>query len=171
MGKLRKATSNFIRGMWRNHKIWTVVILFAFVTFIISPLISGFVDFFKNGTNPFREVQDQITSGVKGVLGLVIAAVAIGALFIVVDILGPSSGSGNGSAMSRLRSRASVHPQSDYREQERAAREARDAAEQGREALAALEKAGGDPATIQALQWEISQADQDAKKYQEWSED
>jgi hypothetical protein len=76
-----------------------------------------------------------------------------------------------GNALSNLVNRRSVHPQSDYRAQDRAAQEARDAAAQGRDALNALERAGGDPTTMQKLKWEIDRADRDAKNFQEWAED
>lgn len=103
------------------------------------------------------------------ILGLIVLAVVL--MLLTSSFGSGGGGTSDGTALGSLTSRSTVHPQSDYRAQERAAQEARDAARRGREALHALEQAGGDQQTMQNLRWEIKKADRDAETFQEWADD
>ena len=169
MSKLTKKIGGTLKGYWHHHKVWTLVIGFLVFAFIVSPVIDVVVDFIKDGTDPVAALKDQALMTGEVILGLIVLAVAL--MLLTSSFGGGGGGSSDGTALGSLTSRSTVHPQSDYRAQERAAQEARDAAKRGREALHALEQAGGDEQTMQNLRWEIKKADQDAETFQEWADD
>ena len=166
MSKLLKKTQAILKSYWHHHKVWSVIIGFLIFGFIISPLIDIAINYAKDGSDPVYALKDLAIS-----LGEIIAFLVLVPIVLALLSGGSGGGSPSGTALSNLENRSSVHPQSDYRAQDRAAQEARDAAAQGREALNALERAGGDPTTMQKLKWEIDRADRDAKNFQEWAED
>jgi hypothetical protein len=165
MSKFLKKMQATLKSYWHHHKVWSVIIGFIVFTIFVSPVISALIGFVKDGTNPITSLKNSESAEI--VVGLVFFAIC----FFLYELIPSGGGSPKGDALSDLENRSSVHPQSDYRAQDRAAQEARDAAAQGREALNALERAGGDPATMQKLKWEIDQADRDAKTFQEWADD
>ena len=174
MSKFLKKTQATLKSYWHHHKVWSVIIGLIVFTIFVSPVISAVIGFVKDGTSPIESLKNSESAEI--VVGLVFFTIC----FFLYELIPSGGGSPKGDALSNLENRtalnnlenrSSVHPQSDYRAQDRAAQEARDAAAQGREALNALERAGGDPTTMQKLKWEIDRADRDAKNFQEWAED
>jgi hypothetical protein len=147
--------------------VWSLIIAYIFGMLVVLPAIGILVGFIKDGKDPVMALKEHAV--------LLAQVIGAGVFWVIVVLFFFSSssvgGSPMGNALSNLVNRRSVHPQSDYRAQDRAAQEARDAAAQGRDALNALERAGGDPTTMQKLKWEIDRADRDAKNFQEWAED
>lgn len=169
MSKTSAKINAKVKHFWGAHKVWSLVLGFLFVVSVVLPVIGVLVDFLKDGSDPVEGLKTEamvlvqiIGSGIIAVIVLVLLSLNWGRW---------GGGSPSGTTLSNLENRSSVHPQSDYRAQDRAAQEARDAAAQGRDALNALERAGGDPTTMQKLKWEIDRADRDAKNFQEWAED
>jgi fatty acid desaturase len=169
-GKVSKISDKIterLKGFWRRHKVWSLIIAYIFGMLVVLPAIGILVGFIKDGKDPVMALKEHAV--------LLAQVIGAGVFWVIVVLFFFSSssvgGSPMGNALSNLVNRRSVHPQSDYRAQDRAAQEARDAAAQGRDALNALERAGGDPTTMQKLKWEIDRADRDAKNFQEWAED
>jgi len=169
-GKVSKISDKIterLKGFWRHHKVWSLIVAYLLGMLVVLPAIGILVGFIKDGKDP--------VTALKAHAVLLVQLICAGVFWVIVVLFFFSSssvgGSPMGNALSNLVNRSGVHPQSDYRAQERAAQEARNAAAQGREALSALERAGGDPSTIQKLQSEINQADRDAKTFQEWADD
>ena len=169
MSKTSEKISAKVKHFWGAHKVWSLVLGFLFVVFVVVPVIGVLVDFLKDGSDPIEGLKTEAMELVQ-IIGLGIIAVIV-LVLLSLNWGRWGGGSPSGTALSYLENRSSVHPQSDYRAQDRAAQEARDAAAQGRDALNALERAGGDPTTMQKLKWEIDRADRDAKNFQEWAED
>jgi hypothetical protein len=174
-GKVSKISDKIterLKGFWRRHKVWSLIIAYLFGMLVVLPAIGILVGFIKDGKDPVMALKAHAV--------LLVQLIGAGVFWVIVVLFFFSSSSVGGSpignalkgdALSNLENRRSVHPQSDYRAQERAAQEARIAAAQGLEALKALERAGGDPSTMQKLQSEINRADRDAKTFQEWADD
>ena len=174
-GKVSKISDKIterLKGFWRHHKVWSLIIAYLLGMLVILPAIGILVGFIKDGKDPVTALKAHAVL-LGRFIGLgVILVIAVLFFFSSSPVGGSPKGNVlKGNALSNLVNRSSVHPQSDYRAQDRAAQEARNAAAQGREALSALERAGGDPSTIQKLQSEINQADRDAKTFQEWADD
>jgi hypothetical protein len=169
-GKVSKISDKIterLKGFWRRHKVWSLIIAYIFGMLVVLPAIGILVGFIKDGKDPVMALKEHaVLLGRFIGLGIIIA---IAVLFYFSS--SSVGGSPMGNALSNLVNRRSVHSQSDYRAQERAAQEARDATAQGREALNALKRAGGDPTTMQQLQREIDRAESDAKTFQEWADD
>jgi hypothetical protein len=169
-GKVSKISDKIterLKGFWRRHKVWSLIIAYIFGMLVVLPAIGILVGFIKDGKDPVMALKEHaVLLGRFIGLGIIIA---IAVLFYFSS--SSVGGSPMGNALSNLVNRRSVHSQSYYRAQERAAQEARDATAQGREALNALKRAGGDPTTMQQLQREIDRAESDAKTFQEWADD
>jgi fatty acid desaturase len=169
-GKVSKISDKIterLKGFWRRHKVWSLIIAYIFGMLVVLPAIGILVGFIKDGKDPVMALKEHAV--------LLAQVIGAGVFWVIVVLFFFSSssvgGSPMGNALSNLVNRRSVHSQSDYRAQERAAQEARDATAQGREALNALKRAGGDPTTMQQLQREIDRAESDAKTFQEWADD
>ena len=166
-----KRTTTRISGkakeFWSHHKVWSVIIVILISGFFVLPGVSAIVDFVKDGSDPVAAMKAQFFMFAEFIGGGILLVFAIYLISHSFSIGGQPSD----DALSKLKNRSTVHPQSDYRAQDRAAQEARDAVMQGREALHALERAGGDPSTIQELRWEINRAEKDAEVFQEWADD
>ena len=172
MSKISDKITERLKGFWRHHKVWSLIIAYLLGMLVVLPAIGILVGFIKDGKDP--------VSALKAHAVLLVQLIGAGVFWVIVVLFFFSSSSvggspkGNvlkGNALGNLVNRRSVHSQSDYRAQDRAAQEARDAAAQGREALNALKRAGGDPTTMQQLQREIDRAESDAKTFQEWADD
>ena len=172
MSKISDKITERLKGFWRHHKVWSLIIAYLLGMLVVLPAIGILVGFIKDGKDP--------VTALKAHAVLLVQLIGAGVFWVIVVLFFFSSSSvggspkGNvlkGNALSNLVNRRSVHSQSDYRAQDRAAQEARDAAAQGREALNALKRAGGDPTTMQQLQREIDRAESDAKTFQEWADD
>lgn len=173
-GKVSKTSTKIkarLKSLWRHHKVLSLIIAYLFGMLVVLPVIGTLAEFITDGTEPVPALE--YLNLIGSWIGVVIT-LAISGFFHFRSSSGRGSPKGNvleGNALSNLVNRRSVHPQSDYRAQERAAQDARIAAAQGFEALKALERAGGDPTTMQQLQREIDRAESDAKTFQEWADD
>ena len=167
MSKISDKITERLKGFWRHHKVWSLIIAYLLGMLVVLPAIGILVGFIKDGKDP--------ATALKAHAVLLVQLIGAGVFWVIVVLFFFSSssvgGSPMGNALGNLVNRRSVHSQSDYRAQDRAAQEARDAAAQGSEALNALNRAGGDPTTMQQLQREIDRAESDAKTFQEWADD
>ena len=62
MSKTSAKITAKVKHFWGAHKVWRVVIVFAAFVFVIGPLISGVIDFVKDGTNPLEEVKNSLVN-------------------------------------------------------------------------------------------------------------
>ena len=89
MSKTSEKISAKVKHFWGAHKVWRVVIVIAAFVFVIGPLISGVIDFVKDGTNPLEEVKNSLVNLIVFPLYLIglVAVLFIGK--VILDLFLP----------------------------------------------------------------------------------